>query len=89
LRDEAGVIVGASKIARDITDRKKAEAALAERTMQLAVAGKVALVGSFAYDVDTEILQITPGYAASTGSQMEPPKLHATNGRHVYTPRTA
>jgi len=67
LHDEAGVIVGASKIARDITDRKKAEAALAERTIQLAVAGKAALVGSFAYDVDTEILQITPGYAAIHG----------------------
>ncbi len=61
------MIVGASKIARDITDRKKAEAALAERTIQLAIAGKAALVGSFAYDVDTERLQITPGYAAIHG----------------------
>jgi two-component sensor histidine kinase len=54
-------------LARDISDRKKAEAALAERTMQLAVAGRAALVGSFAYDVDTERLQITPGYAAIHG----------------------
>jgi PAS domain S-box-containing protein len=67
VRDGTGVVVGASKIARDITDRKKAEAALAERTMQLAIAGRAALVGSFAYDVDTERLQITPGYAAIHG----------------------
>ena len=67
VRDAAGVVVGASKIARDITDRKKAEAALAERTMQLALVGKAALVGSFAYDVNTEELQITPGCAAIHG----------------------
>ena len=67
IRDATGAIVGASKIARDINDRKKAEAALAERTIQLAIAGKAALVGSFAYDLDTEMLQITPGYAAIHG----------------------
>jgi PAS domain S-box-containing protein len=67
LRNTAGVVVGASKIARDISDRKKAEAVLAERTMQLAIAGRAALVGSFAYDVDTERLQLSPGYAAIHG----------------------
>jgi PAS domain S-box-containing protein len=67
VRDATEIIVGASKIARDITDRKEAEAALAERTIQLAIAGRTALVGSFAYDVDTERLQITPGYAAIHG----------------------
>ena len=67
VRDATGVVVGASKIARDISDRKKAEAALAERTIQLAIAGKAALVGSFAYDVDTGRMQITPGYAAIHG----------------------
>src|SRR5262249_55533420 len=64
IRDVTGAVVGASKIARDITERKKAEAVLAERTMQLAIAGRAALVGSFADDVDTERLQNTPGYAA-------------------------
>ena len=67
LRNTAGVVVGVSKIARDISDRKKAEAALAERTMQLAIAGRAALVGSFAYDLDTERLQLSPGYAAIHG----------------------
>ena len=40
---------------------------LAERNIQLALAGKAALVGSFAYDTDTEIMQISDGYAAIHG----------------------
>ena len=40
---------------------------LAERNIQLALAGKAALVGSFAYDTDTEIMQISEGYAAIHG----------------------
>ena len=51
----------------DISERKKAELALAERNIQLALAGKAALVGSFAYDTDTEIMQISEGYAAIHG----------------------
>ena len=35
--------------------------------MQLALAGKAALVGSYAYDSDTEIMQISEGYAAIHG----------------------
>src|SRR5262245_18356490 len=35
--------------------------------MRPSIAGKAALVGSFAYDVGTERLQITPGYAAIHG----------------------
>ena len=54
-------------LTRDITERKKAEVALAERTLQLALAERAALVGSFAYDPDTERMQISPGYAAIHG----------------------
>ena len=43
LRNSAGEVVGASKIARDITERKKAELALAERNLQLALAERAAL----------------------------------------------
>jgi PAS domain S-box-containing protein len=42
-------------------------AALAERNIQLALAGKAALVGSYAYDTDTEIMQISEGYVAIHG----------------------
>jgi PAS domain S-box-containing protein len=54
-------------VVQDITDRKRAEARLAERNMQLALAAKVGLVGSFAYDADTEIMQISDGYSAIHG----------------------
>jgi PAS domain S-box-containing protein len=54
-------------VARDVTDRKNAERALSERNLQLALAGKTGLVGSFAYDTDTEMMQISEGYAAIHG----------------------
>ena len=38
-------------VTRDITDHKQAERALAERNLQLALAGKFALVGTYAFDV--------------------------------------
>jgi PAS domain S-box-containing protein len=67
LRDETGAIVGVVNMTLDISERKKAELALAERNIQLALAGKAALVGSYAYDTDTEIMQISAGYAAIHG----------------------
>ena len=51
----------------DITERKQAELALTERNLQLALAGQAGLVGSFAYDADKEIMQISEGYAALHG----------------------
>ena len=67
LRDETGAIVGVVNMTVDIRERKKAELALAERNIQLALAGKAALVGSWAYDTDTEIMRISEGYAAIHG----------------------
>lgn len=54
-------------VTRDISDRKLAEEALAERNLQLALAGRAALVGTYAYDRDAEILQVSEGYAAIHG----------------------
>jgi PAS domain S-box-containing protein len=51
----------------DVTERKQTAQDLAERTVQLALAGKAALVGSYAYDTDTEIMQVSEGYAAIHG----------------------
>jgi len=51
----------------EITERKEAEIALAERNMQLALAGKVGRVGTYAYDVNAEKLQVSEGYAALHG----------------------
>ena len=46
---------------------KRAELALAERSLQLALAGKSALVGSYAYNVNTDMTQVDEGYAALHG----------------------
>ena len=51
----------------DISERKKAELALTERNLQFALAGKAGLVGSYSYDLDTELMQVSEGYAAIHG----------------------
>jgi PAS domain S-box-containing protein len=61
---ERGRLLGVS---RDITDLKRAQRALAERNLQLALAGKAALVGSYSYDVNTDAMQVSEGYAAVHG----------------------
>jgi PAS domain S-box-containing protein len=65
--DGIGRLLRIKGLTRDITERRKAELALGERNVQLALAGKAALVGSYAYDTDTEIMQISEGYAALHG----------------------
>ena len=54
-------------IVEDITDRKRAEARLAERNAQLDLAGKIARIGSFMFDDSTKRLQLSPGCAAIYG----------------------
>ena len=51
----------------DITERKLAEQVLSERNAQLALAGMVSRVGSFAYNAGQEEMQISEGYAAIYG----------------------
>jgi PAS domain S-box-containing protein len=51
----------------DVTERKEAELTLAERNMQLALAGKAALVGSYVYDGDMQRMKVSEGYAAMHG----------------------
>jgi PAS domain S-box-containing protein len=69
LSDEAGDVVGAVQMYLDISERKRAEQALAERNIQLTLAAKSGLVGTYTYDADadTEIMQISAGYAAIHG----------------------
>jgi PAS domain S-box-containing protein len=65
--DAAGRLLRIKGLTRDITERKNAELALAERNVQLALAAKAGLVGSYSYDPDTDRLQISEGYAAIHG----------------------
>src|SRR5215471_12647011 len=54
-------------VMRDISDRRRAELALAERNTQLELASKSARVGSFSLDFSTGIVKLTPGCAAIYG----------------------
>jgi len=56
-----------AKTGRDIKERHQAELALAERDLQLALAARAGLVGSYAYDANTQTVQISAGYAAIHG----------------------
>src|SRR5262249_25089432 len=58
----------------DVTKRRQTEKALTDRNKQLELAGQVALVGSFAIDVNpaqenvtSQSLQVSPGFAAIYG----------------------
>jgi PAS domain S-box-containing protein len=62
IRDRTGAVVGVVNMTVDISERKHAEQMLAERNVQLALAGKFALVGTFTYDVDLERMQVSSGY---------------------------
>ena len=67
LRDETGAISGVINMTVDISERKQAEQALADRNVQLALAGRAALVGTYAYDVGADLMQVSEGYVAVHG----------------------
>jgi PAS domain S-box-containing protein len=54
-------------LAAVFAERRKAEMVLAERNAQLALAGRAALVGSYTYDVNKGMMQVSEGYAAIHG----------------------
>jgi PAS domain S-box-containing protein len=51
IRNSNGIIVGASKIARDITQRKQAEDALREKERRLSESQRIAHIGSWSFDL--------------------------------------
>src|SRR5262245_42319055 len=65
--DRVGKPLHSIGVSIDFTDHKLAAQTLAERDLQLALAGRASLVGSYAYDTTTEMLQVSEGYAAVHG----------------------
>src|SRR5262249_6386561 len=84
--DATGKLVRIKGLTRDITERKQAEIALAERNAQLALAGKAGLVATFAYDVKTERVQISEGYAAIYGFPEGTTKIARSQWRALVLP---
>jgi len=67
LTDERGDLVGVVSMKIDITERKQAEQALAERNAQLDLAHKAARVGSYTYDFKHKTMRILRASAAIYG----------------------
>jgi PAS domain S-box-containing protein len=86
LRNAAGEIIGASTIARDITQRKLAELALAERNTQLELASKTARVGSYAINLLTGLVNLSPGCATILGLPDSAVEVSRENARKLVHP---
>src|SRR5262249_406594 len=56
-----------AKTAPDIKEHHDPDLPLPQRHLQLALAARAGLVGSYAYDANTETVQISQGYAAIHG----------------------
>ena len=67
VRDAKGEPTHLLGITRDVSERKQVERSLAERDLQLALASKYALVGTFTFDTASEKMEVSTGYAAIHG----------------------
>ena len=70
--DSAGRIVGASKIARDITERRAAEAALMESEARVRLATEATGVGIWQWHIATNRISGTASYSIFTASSPPP-----------------
>jgi PAS domain S-box-containing protein len=77
----------------DVTERRRTEQALADRNRQLELAGKAALVGRFAIDIDAaredfslQRMQISPGLAAIYGLPEETVEISLGEWRSLVHP---
>ncbi|HEV2860946.1 MAG TPA: PAS domain S-box protein [Pyrinomonadaceae bacterium] len=71
VRDSTGRVVGASKIARDITERKRAEAELSQSRAQLQTVFENATVGLFVMDDRQHCIYMNPAAEKLTGYTLE------------------
>ena len=73
-------------VTRDITVQSRQSGHWPDRNLQLALAGKFALVGTYAYDVGSERYQVSPGYAVMHGLPEETEDTSRTEWRSRVHP---
>jgi PAS domain S-box-containing protein len=69
LRDDAGTVVGASKIARDVSDRVRLEALARERAVLSARISEVGTLLTASLDRDTVVQKVTDAATELTGAE--------------------
>jgi PAS domain S-box-containing protein len=67
MKDERGKIIGASKIARDITDRQRGKDLVREAAERLRLALSAANLGDWQWEADSDLLQLSYRAAAIFG----------------------
>jgi PAS domain S-box-containing protein len=75
LRDSAGRIVGASKIARNITEQKRVAEAVRESEERLHLAAQAGRMYAYEWDVATDMVVRSPEYLNILGLRKEPIQL--------------
>ena len=78
--------VGLLGVTRDITARKLADQALAERNAQLELASRIARVGSFAVDIAKGRVRFSPGCAALYGLAEDTVEISRDDGLALVHP---
>jgi len=86
VRDSHGRIIGASKIARDITERKRVEAALRESQTQLALALESSKTAMFDWDIVVQRGSWNPQMAAIYGYNPAGRYITAEEWRNLFHP---
>jgi len=86
IRDSKGNIIGASKIARDITERKQVEEALRESQTQLALALESSRTAIFDWDLATQKSKWNPQMAALYNSYADRESIGAEGWRRLFHP---
>jgi PAS domain S-box-containing protein len=73
IKDSTGRVIGAAKIARDITMRKRLEQALRENAERLALAMAAADLGDWNWDAATDVISLSQRGADMFGIPVYPP----------------
>jgi PAS domain S-box-containing protein len=89
LRDSHGRVIGASKIARDITDRKRVETALRESQSQLALALESSKTAMFDWDILAQRGSWNPQMASIYGFNPDGKFISAHEWRALFHPDDA